>query len=113
MIDSLMNLLFRCSHRRLTRPVSPASKTGQPQGHAYVVCLECGKQFEYDVHEMRIGKVIQQSQDGGVLAPEVVAPRRNRLKYVLAAVPAALMLGAILTGKKHHKPAKPGEAKPN
>lgn len=113
MIDSLTNLLFRCSHRRLTRPVSPATKAGQPHGQAYVVCLDCGKQFEYDIQEMRIGKVIQRSQDGGVLAPEVAAPRRNRLKYLLAAVPAALMLGAMLQGKKRHKPEKPGQAKPN
>lgn len=107
MIDSLMNLLFRCSHRRLTRPVSPASKTGQPQGQAYVVCLECGKQFEYDVHEMRIGRAIRQSQDGGVLPPESGTPRRSRLKYVLAAVPAAVMLGAFLQGKRHDKTPKP------
>jgi DNA-directed RNA polymerase subunit RPC12/RpoP len=58
MIDKVFNLLFRCSHRRLTRPVTPVSKTGEPPGEAYVVCLECGKQFTYDVIEMRIGKAL-------------------------------------------------------
>lgn len=109
MIDSLMNTLFRCSHRRLTRPVSPVSKAGQQHGQAYVVCLDCGKQFEYDIQEMRIGKAIQQSRDSGVLVPEDAAARPSRLKYLLAAVPAALMLGALLQGKRHPKSRKPGD----
>lgn len=114
MIDSLMNTLFRCSHRRLTRPVSPVSKAGQPHAAAYVVCLDCGKQFEYDIQEMRIGKAIRPSPEGGgVLLPEDAAPRRSRLKYLLAAVPAALMIGALLQGKKHPKPEKPGGIKAN
>src|ERR1019366_887903 len=29
-IDNLLNLLFRCAHRRLTRPVAPITKAGQP-----------------------------------------------------------------------------------
>lgn len=57
-IDSVLNLLFRCSHRRLTRPVTPTVKAGMPHGQTYVVCLDCGKQFAYDVKEMRIGKQI-------------------------------------------------------
>jgi hypothetical protein len=55
MIDSILNLLFRCSHRHLTRPVAPITKAGQPHSQSYVVCLDCGKQFEYDLDEMRIG----------------------------------------------------------
>jgi len=27
----------------------------------YVVCLDCGKQFEYDLKTMRLGKVINAS----------------------------------------------------
>ena len=67
MIDKVLNLLFRCSHRRLTRPVAPATKPGQPNSGSYVVCLDCGKQFEYDLKQMRMGKVIdhsQKAQDG-------------------------------------------------
>jgi len=30
MIDSVLNLLFRCPHRRLTRPVAPLTKPGEP-----------------------------------------------------------------------------------
>jgi DNA-directed RNA polymerase subunit RPC12/RpoP len=61
MIDKVLNLLFRCSHRRLTRPIAPITKTGQPQSQSYVVCLDCGRQFEYDLSEMRMGKAIDHS----------------------------------------------------
>src|SRR5580765_4048978 len=54
MIDSLLNLLFRCSHRRLTRPVAPVTKAGQPRSESYVVCLDCGKQFQYDLNTMQM-----------------------------------------------------------
>src|SRR5260370_23709727 len=56
LIDSVLNLLFRCPHKRITRPITPVSKTGVRDGDTYVVCLECGKQFTYDLNEMRIGK---------------------------------------------------------
>jgi hypothetical protein len=55
MIDSVMNLLFCCRHRRITRPITPVHKPGTPPGEAYVACLECGKRFPYDVANMRIG----------------------------------------------------------
>jgi hypothetical protein len=58
LIDTLLNLVFRCAHRHLTRPLTPVTRGDEPQGEAYVVCLDCGKQFAYDTKEMRIGKVI-------------------------------------------------------
>jgi DNA-directed RNA polymerase subunit RPC12/RpoP len=59
MIDSLMNLLFRCGHKRLTRPVTPVARTGAPPpGETYVVCLDCGQHFSYDAKNMRLGKRI-------------------------------------------------------
>jgi hypothetical protein len=45
---------LRCYHRRLTRPVAPITKAGQPYSQSYVVCLDCGKQFEYDLSQMRV-----------------------------------------------------------
>ena len=54
MIDSLLNLLFRCRHRRLSRPMTPRSEAGGAAGGAYTVCLECGKRFTYDLTQMRI-----------------------------------------------------------
>ncbi len=47
MIDSVLNLLFRCPHKHLTRPVTPVSLDGKLQGDTYVVCLACGKQLAY------------------------------------------------------------------
>jgi hypothetical protein len=56
MIDQVINFIFRCSHRRLTRPISARTNPGSPLAEVYVVCLDCGKQFEYNWAEMRIGK---------------------------------------------------------
>src|SRR5450755_829204 len=101
MIDTLLNLLFRCSHRRLTRPVAPITKAGQPHSQSYIVCLDCGKQFEYDMKEMRIGKAIDHSHEVGVVPPNMPLPPATKLKYAfLAAVPVALVIGAIVKGKK-------------
>ena len=101
MIDSVLNLLFRCPHRRLTRPVTPVSKAGVPHGQTYVVCLDCGKQFSYDLENMRVGRPLESSQDGGVLHPNMPKPRSRKLKYALwASVPLALLIGGALKNKK-------------
>jgi hypothetical protein len=88
-IDSLLNLMFRCSHQRLTRPLTPASTKGVPQGETYVVCLDCGKKFTYDLQAMRIGKPVEKSH------------QRTKVKYaVVAAMPVAVAIAAIFKGKK-------------
>ena len=60
MIDSLLNLLFRCSHQRLSRPVTPVTRSQENAGETetYVVCLDCGQHFSYDTKTMRMGKRI-------------------------------------------------------
>ena len=101
MIDTVLNLIFRCSHRRLTRPVAPITKAGQPHSQSYVVCLDCGKQFEYDVQQMRIGKPIDHSHDAWVMPPGKPQPRKRKLSLaLLAAVPAVFALGAFVKGRK-------------
>jgi len=100
MIDTVVNLLFRCRHQRLTRPVSAVTKAGQPSSGSYVVCLDCGKQFEYDVKEMRMGRVIERSRDGGVVPPDT-RKRSGALKSLVgAAMAAAVVVGAVLKGTK-------------
>ena len=112
MIDTLLNLVFRCSHRRLTRPVTPVSKAGVPHGETYVVCLDCGKQFAYDLKEMRIGKPLAGSHESGVLHPGMPRPRSHKLKYaVLASLPLGILIGSIVR-KKRTAASKEQEAQP-
>jgi hypothetical protein len=91
MIDSVLNLLFRCPHHRLTRPVAPVTKPGQPHPRSYVVCLDCGKQFEYDLDHMRIGKPIDTT-------PE--KPARKTLGYTMQ---AGVALAFVTLFKKRAK----------
>jgi DNA-directed RNA polymerase subunit RPC12/RpoP len=101
MIDSLLNLLFRCSHRRLTRPVTPASKAGVADNRTYVVCLDCGKQFAYDLRAMRIEGPLESSDHAGVLHPDMPPPRAQKIRVALwASVPLAILLGSVLKPKK-------------
>jgi len=95
-IDSLLNLLFRCSHQRMTRPMTPARKAGGPDAETYVVCLECGKQFLYDMKEMRVGKAVPSSPNDGVLPESLPTSTTKKLGYtaLAAAAPIALVLGA-------------------
>jgi hypothetical protein len=109
MIDSISNLLFRCSHQRLTRPVTPVSKAGVPQGETYVVCLDCGKQFSYDVREMRIGKPIAHSHETGVLPANMPKPRPSKIKVALwaAGVPLGMLIASALhRSKREPRPPK-------
>jgi hypothetical protein len=108
MIDTVLNLLFRCSHRRITRPITPVSKVGEPHGGTYVVCLDCGKQFDYDPKEMRMGKPIDRSETVGVLPANMPKPRKSKLGYaLLAAVPAAVVFGAVMKGRKETRNEEP------
>jgi len=59
-MNSLLNALFGCSHRRTTFPITPARRVGKSnvRNATYVVCLDCGKEFDYDWQEMRIGQPV-------------------------------------------------------
>lgn len=101
MIDSLLNLLFRCSHRRLTRPVTPVFKAGVTDVQTYVVCLDCGKQFAYDLQAMRIEGPLESSHHSGVLHPDMPPPRAQKIRVALwASVPLAIFLSSLLKPKK-------------
>ncbi len=65
MIGAMMNLLFGCRHRRITRPITPVHKAGTEPGETYVACLDCGKQFHYDIANMRVGGPLAASTDSG------------------------------------------------
>jgi hypothetical protein len=96
MIETVLNLLFNCTHRHLTRPFTPVNVA---HGETYVVCLDCGKQFAYDLNTMHIGKVIEQTHDHCVV--HAAHQRKSKLKYVLAGagVPLAVLLGSRLAAR--------------
>jgi len=55
---SLLDVLFGCSHKNFSFPIT--KKPGQRLSAAasvtgtYVACLDCGKEFPYDWHEMKV-----------------------------------------------------------
>lgn len=55
-----------CLHRRTSFPISPPKEPGQYKSKPYVICLSCGKAWEYDWERMKRGKQISQrmSLDG-------------------------------------------------
>jgi len=100
-IDTVFHLLFRCAHRHLTRPFTPLEGEGVPRRDSYVVCLDCARQFTYDLKEMRIGKMIDRSHDACVLPPGMPRPRKAKLAYALGvAMPLVVLVGARLRAKK-------------
>ena len=115
MIDSLLNLIFRCAHKRLTRPVTPVSKDQGPQGDTYVVCLDCGKQFSYDLKTMSVGKPLARSSATGVLPPGMPGPRRSKVKMavVASALPVGIAIGSIMTSKRKQNRELPEGSDPD
>ena len=108
MIDSVLNLLFRCSHKSLTRPVTPVGKDGKPAGGAYVVCLACGKQFSYDLKKMHVGKPLPVSADFGVLPPGMPGAGKSKIKLALGlAVPLGVVIGSIVSLRRKHPTSPP------
>ncbi len=69
MFTNLVDALFGCWHKNYSFPIT--TRRGQRRSPAaavtgtYVVCLDCGKEFPYDWHEM---KVVSQNH-----RPEAVA----------------------------------------
>jgi len=58
MLSSLIDSIFGCAHHRTTFPITPSRNTKRPEGArrgTYIVCLDCGKEFDYNWKEMRIG----------------------------------------------------------
>jgi hypothetical protein len=52
MLNTFIERLFGCSHRRTTFPITP--KRPSIRLGAYVTCLDCGKEFAYNWDEMRL-----------------------------------------------------------
>ena len=62
MLNSLLGSIFGCSHDRTTFPLTPSRKSKVTEGArrgTYVVCLDCGKEFDYSWKEMRVGGPVE------------------------------------------------------
>jgi hypothetical protein len=55
-MSSLLGMLFGCSHKRTTFPLTPTRKS--KRSGTYIACLECGKEFAYNWKEMRMGNPV-------------------------------------------------------
>jgi hypothetical protein len=58
MMASLINYLFGCSHERTTFPMRTKSSTDTNRQGTYIVCLDCGKEFDYNWKEMHAGAAV-------------------------------------------------------
>lgn len=97
MIDNVFNLLFRCRHKRLSRPVTPIDAAGVAEGEPYMTCLDCGSRFAYDFREMRMGKRLS-SRPTGPYADWVqdTPPSTLRKIATIFALPLAALAGLFL-----------------
>lgn len=57
-MTNLLDILFGCWHQSLSFPISSKSGPHRPAAASltgtYVVCLDCGREFPYDWHEMKV-----------------------------------------------------------
>lgn len=70
----LVEVLFGCTHKRYTFPITARGKRHSEAAKVtgtYVVCLDCGKEFPYDWHRMKIMPSYQEEPEtaGKVLKP--------------------------------------------
>jgi hypothetical protein len=71
MINSLLNALFGCSHKRTTFPITPSRRSsmyGETRRGTYVACLDCGKEFDYSWKDMRVSNTLTASAHPGPLS---------------------------------------------
>ena len=99
MTDSLFNILFGCSHRRTTFPLTPARTSGSGPAQTYVVCLDCGKQFTYDWKSMQRGERVDLGADSPEVKPKAA---KSKLRYVawISAVPVAWLAVSAAKARK-------------
>jgi hypothetical protein len=72
---SLFDMLFGCWHRNYSFPISAKGHARVPDAARatgmYVVCLDCGKEFPYDWHRM---KVLAEQPAAVAAAPARIRP---------------------------------------
>jgi len=78
MMGKLLDAFFGCWHSRYSFPITVRRGSRRSQAASltgtYVVCLDCGKEFPYDWHEMKvIGTRSEARQYGRALATKEAA----------------------------------------
>jgi hypothetical protein len=71
MMDAVLRILLRCSHRHITRPITPLDHAGVARSGTYVVCLDCGAQVGYDWPTMQLIRRKRLPKATEVLHPEL------------------------------------------
>lgn len=75
MLQSWISSLFGCSHQRTTFPITRGRKSLGPHAAAascnrtYVVCLDCGKEFDYDWRAMQVGQAVETTRTRPAVEP--------------------------------------------
>lgn len=71
MMKVVLDALFGCSHRRTSFPLTPKGGRGIAGAHrrAYVACLDCGREFEYDWTTMKVDEPIERKRTEPVVKP--------------------------------------------
>ena len=64
MFQTFLDSLFGCSHQRTTFPITRGRKLvgahiAAARNRTYVVCLDCGQEFDYDWQSMRVGEPVE------------------------------------------------------
>jgi hypothetical protein len=73
---SLLDLVFGCSHKNCSFPITAKGKTALRRSPAasltgtYVVCLDCGKEFPYDWQAMKIVRTKPQHGEAVAVVPD-------------------------------------------
>jgi hypothetical protein len=67
-----MGLLFRCSHKNTTFPITRPRKVKDAgrQADTYIVCLDCGYEMPYSWNEMKVYKERRKAVERPVEQPE-------------------------------------------
>jgi hypothetical protein len=74
-LQRILNLLFRCSHRNQSRPISPRGG-----GQAFTVCLDCGTRLAYDLNTMRVEAGVPESG----LGRQTTEPEKEKILDIQA-----------------------------
>jgi len=51
-VSSFFNVLVGCSHKKTTFPLTQSKNDRK---RTYVVCLDCGREFDYSWKQMKLG----------------------------------------------------------